>query len=590
MFAEPTVRARLLWIAALVAGLVVLLTLITGAVATWRGTQVRSALDEARADAHSLREALDNGDSTAAARSQRRLLADARRAEDASYGTSWDLAMHAPVVGDDLRAIRTLTAGAVSIARDGAPPVILLSEARRDLEPRRGQFDLVGIERLKAPAARADSVFGNVRENLDSIDDANLTGPVSRALTDVRSDVSSAADILRTTRILTQVLPTLLGADGDRTYLVVVQNLAESRATGGLGGAVLRITARQGAIALDRQSPGNILRTRSSVASETAAESALFGPTLARDFRDSNLTPDFRRAASFWAGIWTARTGERVDGVIAADPVVLAALLRVTGAIRVDGVSVRTDNAVRTLLADVYSRIPDPAEQDEFFRMVAATVMGRILGDRVSAGSLIDVLRQGVGQHRVLFRSFDADVTAAIDGQTITGALPNQSTKHPFVGLYRNDGSGSKLSYFLRTQQSVRSVACRGGRQTLSVTQTLTSSLTRAEAQAMPDYPAGSFKRRGLPKGTYVLYVVAYGPVGGSVDSLSVDDTKIHALERVVDGGREVVQTALLVDPGSTTRLRWTMRSGPGQSAAPALSVSPGVTVTDSQVGASACH
>ena len=50
--------------------------------------------------------------------------------------------------------------------------------------------------------------------------------------------------------VLINLLPQLLGEDGKRTYLVMVQNPAELRSAGGMVGTIAAITADKGTITI----------------------------------------------------------------------------------------------------------------------------------------------------------------------------------------------------------------------------------------------------------------------------------------------------------------------------------------------------
>ena len=73
----------------------------------------------------------------------------------------------------------------------------------------------------------------------------------------------------------------MLGADGPRTYLMLFQNNAELRATGGIPGSFATITARNGKISLGRQGDaGTIGRFDAPPIPLTPDERALFGLNL----------------------------------------------------------------------------------------------------------------------------------------------------------------------------------------------------------------------------------------------------------------------------------------------------------------------
>src|SRR4028118_1271700 len=84
-----------------------------------------------------------------------------------------------------------------------------------------------------------------------------LAGPV-RELEAKLLDVTSVTD--RASKAA-ELLPPMLGAGGKRTYLVLFQNTAEIRATGGIPGSVATLTADKGALSLKSEGTASVLGT-----------------------------------------------------------------------------------------------------------------------------------------------------------------------------------------------------------------------------------------------------------------------------------------------------------------------------------------
>ncbi len=83
---------------------------------------------------------------------------------------------------------------------------------------------------------------------------------------------------------------------GPRTYLVLAQNNAELRATGGIPTAWATLTVDTGKISMSTfgDPPRNGLFSQDEAASVlTAEERNLFSTKMATDYPDINFTPDF---------------------------------------------------------------------------------------------------------------------------------------------------------------------------------------------------------------------------------------------------------------------------------------------------------
>ncbi len=127
---------------------------------------------------------------------------------------------------------------------------------------------------------------------------------------------------------------------------------------------------------------------------------------------DVNLTPDFPTAAKTAKTMWEERYDSKIDGVVAIDPVVLAHILEATGPIAVPvsndlqvsgGIAgvLTAQNAVQTLLSDVYKNIADNTTQDEYFSMASAKIFEALASGKASASKLWNPLSKSVAENRI---------------------------------------------------------------------------------------------------------------------------------------------------------------------------------------------
>ena len=140
------------------------------------------------------------------------------------------------------------------------------------------------------------------------------------------SVIDTAAPLTHTA---TEVLPTaltMLGDHGPRTYLVLFQNNAEIRATGGAAAAAVYVRAEGGASTLRgrparrRSSPD---RWRRSRLWSCRRDAGAVRPTSSRIFSQNYTRPRTSRRPRDCSSKIAAKTGFAVDGVVSLDPVVL---------------------------------------------------------------------------------------------------------------------------------------------------------------------------------------------------------------------------------------------------------------------------
>ena len=147
-------------------------------------------------------------------------------------------------------------------------------------------------------------------------------------MTELQSLLEQTRSTLDEAWLGARLLSPMLGADGPRTYLVVFQNNAEARGTGGLIGAYAVISASKGAVTVERLGSVADLASLTAPALNLGPDyQALYGsdPGL---WVNVNMSPHFPYAAQLMAAMWQRQFGTSLDGVIATDPVALSYLLQ----------------------------------------------------------------------------------------------------------------------------------------------------------------------------------------------------------------------------------------------------------------------
>lgn len=151
--------------------------------------------------------------------------------------------------------------------------------------------------------------------------------------------------------VIAQALPSLLGGEGERTYLILVQNEDELRATGGFITGYGLVTLRDGAIAQLKFANSYEADDYTRPYPPTPeAMARLMGINL-WVFRDSNWSPDFPTAAEQAIALFRPPEPVRVDGVIALDQEVLRRLVEVLGPLRVGEDIVSGENVLAYIRA-----------------------------------------------------------------------------------------------------------------------------------------------------------------------------------------------------------------------------------------------
>ncbi|MEP7088480.1 MAG: DUF4012 domain-containing protein, partial [Nocardioidaceae bacterium] len=558
----------------------VLLGVVAVVLVAYTGHQAIAAKSNLELVAHdfsTLSGQLTSGDEPGARTTLTRAQSHAREARANTHGPGWWLTSKIPGVGPNIVAVRTVADVTDDLSQQVLPDVVKATAALKPskLRPSGGRIDLAPITAVAPAVVRANILLTRQSARVQAIDVGDLAPQIARPVRLLQQKLEEASALSDRASRAVRLLPPMLGADGTRTYLLLFQNNAEVRSTGGIPGSFATVVAEDGKVSVGRQGDAaTIGKFATPPIALTRDERTLFGENLGLFPQDVNFTPDFSRSARIVQAMWNARNGVKVDGVISTDPVALSLLLRGTGPVTVPGGRQLTSaNAVQLLLSQVYADIPDPARQNVYFDAVANRVFSAVASGQGRPKTVLDNLVASTDQRRILLWSDRPAEQALLAPTRLGGVLPTRATSAPDVGVYLDDGGGSKLGYYLDHDVDVRSQRCQADRQYLRVTLHLHSRVP-ADSSGLPDYVAQNAV--GLPRGLIRTTIYTYAPLGGYIDSVALDG---HAQEpgRLTHDGRLLTSQTVDLEPGGQHTLTFGMVSGKGQTATTDLAVTPGV-------------
>jgi len=460
------------------------------------------------------------------------------RADAGSSGPLWDLASSIPFVKDNTEAVQELTAMTRELTGRALPPTVALLSASdfSSLAVEGGGINLEPFRQAEGALPEITSAFTDAKVVTDGIDRTNLLPIVTEPLDQVAQIVDQAAPSLT---LVQKYLPSLLaaaGGDGPKTYLVVFQNNAEIRATGGNPAASSVMVVDNGRIELKEQSDSMAFyaagQAGRSVLDLPESTLALYPDTFTRYSQDYTFTPDFPTTARLFESLWDRTDGSQFDGVMSIDPVVLAHMLEVLGPVDLpSGEQITSENAVKLLLSDAYQRFGDAGDNgrssDEFFATVSSTVFSRLAGGQWNPIAMFDQLTRSAQEQRINLWFTDEQAQALVTEVGLDGGLRSDNAASTQLGIYLNDFSIGKLEYHLTTEVSA---TCNVADRTVNVSMNMHNGITDDITNA---YTLG-FRNSdyGLPKTTMMLNTLFFAPPGATITAMDPADGDIPSLSR----------------------------------------------------------
>ena len=224
-------------------------------------------------------------------------------------------------------------------------------------------------------------------------------------------------------------LPKVLGTEtyGPQTYLVLIQNEDEIRATGGFVTAAATITVENGGVIgfMVKDSYDVDDLSRFYAASPWQLDKFIGEPTIT--FRNVNWMPDFPTTAMWAEHLHAYSSAHSVDGVIAIGQEAVRLLLTAVGPLDVEGVDDKvTAENVRSLMRVLKDQSRQSAEgRKSFIGPLAEAIFNELLGNGNLNNwqAVANVMFKALDERHILVQIDDPDIGAFVATRGWDGAM-----------------------------------------------------------------------------------------------------------------------------------------------------------------------
>nr|WP_284231316.1 MULTISPECIES: DUF4012 domain-containing protein [unclassified Mycolicibacterium] len=570
------------------AGLAVLVVVI--AFACWLGFRAQAAktnLEQARASAQQTKDALLQGNTADATRFAGDAQSHAQAARDATHSLPWNIASVVPWLGSPFKTGQQISDVVLGLAAEVLKPTAyagatvapsqLLADGRLDVEALRREEP--ALSTIAAAAARLDA-------DAQAISDPRYLSVLGEARSRLQAQTSDIAHLLGGTALAARLAPSMMGADGPRTYFIGFQTNAEARGTGGLLGGFGILRFDDGEPSVDTLGQNTEFFDKSftpiSLDQDFDQQYGFTKPTT--DIKNSNQSAHFPYAAQIWKSMWAQQSGMDVDGVIAIDPVALSYILGATGPVVMpDGETVTESNVVELTESTVYNRFPtDQSARKQYLQDVASEVVKKISGPVKSPRTLFDALGRAVSERRIAVWSSSPAEQQLLEETPLAHVIPDDPA--PYAEVVINNLGGNKMDYYLDRQIEYVADGCDGDTRLSTVTVRLTNTLS--DATSLSDYVAGKMGfftglADNIPKGAMLTSVRLLATKGAQVIGVLANDTRIRVFG-AAERGHPSYEAQVAIPPGKTAVLTFRLSepTAPGEARVPVQPLIDNVTPT----------
>jgi hypothetical protein len=450
-----------------------------------------------------------------------------------------------PLLGRDVRVARAVTGSAASTIK-GTRRLVIALEPVQTRQPTRATI-------LEAATALLD-----LRRSLE-LDIERVRSTQALTTGSARDHYLEAATAASQTAQRAgqglKLAATLYGPPGSARWFLAFQNPAELRGTGGLIGEYGILESSPSGPKLTKVAYYQELerRTKKGVPVPRQVASRYGRFAVDRDWSSVNIPPDMPTVGRIVSGLYQRTTGDRIDGVIAADPLAVAKVLEASGPVRVGAVQLTAKNVAQETLVDAYVRYADDnAARRRFLKQLARTTFQAF--QKALAENPVQLMHgladAARGRHVQVYTRDPAGQKALLGlGVGGSAAAPAEGDYLMAVGI---NAGGNKLDAFLHRTLDWRIRLAADGSAKATASLTLENEVPRT---GLPSYVVGPYDERFTARVNEQIQTL-FVDGGYGFTQASVNGRRVGA-EAQAELGALALTQAVSVPAGAPTTLRY---------------------------------
>jgi hypothetical protein len=281
---------------------------------------------------------------------------------------------------------------------------------------------------------------------------------VRSQIANIKSEFSGIESLFVGAKPLLKNLPDILGANGEKTYLVLYQNEMEQRPSGGFLTYYAIFKVKEGRMTL--VSSQDMYHLDDSIAVHPPAPRIIdtYHINVPKfNIRDSNLSPDFVESMKLFNSLYD-KSGNKVayDGVIALDSKILVDILKIYGDATVDGITFSSNQNANCDCADVIYKLFDLVDRPTpYLRENRKSVLGdlmqelmrKIFGRGTLLGTFTQTMFTDMDQKHAILYFTNPSLQASVENLNYAGRV--RSFDGDYLDVNNANFAGAKSNLFV---------------------------------------------------------------------------------------------------------------------------------------------
>jgi hypothetical protein len=511
----------------------------------------KAAAASTRARLEQAATAVADGDVAQARQAVEAARSELRRADAVAGRRPVRLAASLPILSQPVHDLRRLLSAAHDLTTAADQAVAIQDQLASDRVSlsRDHRFDLELLSQLIDRATGIEISLKRAEAELVRVRGGWLEPGVDRARASGLQQVQHLKARARQLSSALGILPRVLGANGPRTYLVVMTDLAELRPSGGAPTALTTARVDKGVIRLRKDPLGDISSLRDARLTWVALpDNPWRKGKMFRGFTRASSSPHFPTSGEELLRAYEAKTRVRADGVICVDPLGVRTLLRTVAIPPVPGYGrVAASNVAHLTMRDAYLRWPDRRIRQQYNQALFDILVEKFLDGKQLFLKARALAAEVPGRHIQAY-SRDTEVQALLGATAIGGAL--SPAQYDYLAVYTLNNDASRTDSYQRRaiQQRVQLL----GDGAALVTRTIRM------ANELPSSDRAPASRSGGSSAVSVPTVAVYVPAEASQVSVRLNGRAVKA-SRSREADRTLLRVGTPLGPGrrATVEVRY---------------------------------
>lgn len=424
------------------------------------------------------------------------------------------------------------------------------------------------LERIAAVRAYAQGALPLLEDAataFSTVDSSYIPEKERDKVTQLGMFVEDGRNVLRDVIGMSDLMTTVLGKSGQRRYLLIFQNPAELRATGGFMGSFAELDVDQGEMVRLEVPGGGTYDLEGQLVAQVIPPKPLQLIADRWEFQDSNWSPDFPTAAEKIRWFWSKSGGYSLDGVIAVNATMVEKMLVLTGPIEVPelGKTITSENFTSETQKAVeleYDRTENKPKK--ILSLLAPRMLERIKQlDSEGMLKLVSIISDSIEQKDIQIALTEEQENVKAQSFGWSGRI--KQTKGDSLAIIGSNVAGQKTDAVIKEHAEQKVKISADGRITDYV------SLTRTHTGKKGDVFTGvrnvEYFRFYVPRGSTLVEASGFDVIPATLFKKQREDAKadpdIRGTEGSADhtpynvsvwdeGDRTVIGGWVMLDPG----------------------------------------